>query len=565
MKLWPRHLGNWLLRYRSLKSKFGASRRKPHASYQQLCLDSLESRQVMTVSFHGGAVLSQVETQAVYLGSDWNTNATIKGQVTQLDNYLSYIVRSPYMDMLTNAGYGVGRGSSTAGAVDAVSLSKTANLSDASIQSYLNSMINSGQLATPDANRLYVVYVEPGVVVSLAGSTSKNSFLGYHGAFAGSAGEDVHYAVMPYPGTPNPTPGSQGFATVFDELTVVTSHELAEAVTDPNVNYKSLGWYDDTLNGEIGDLTSQTATLNGYLVQDVVDKNDKIITPTTVTTSVTAPQNVTAGAQSSTSANISWSAVTNATGYRVYQVNNSQNVLLSTVGAGSTSTTVAGLAAGSKVTLFVEAFNATSTADSAQVSITLPSAPPLTAPQGVQATASSTTSAVITWTASSGATSYNVYMVSGSTHVLLGTVLGVNATRFNATGLTPGSTVSFMVEAVGAAGAVADSNVVSLTLPSQSSTLSSPNLTIMALNSSNVLLNWNTISGAQGYRIFVMIGNQAVLLGIVSARYTNVIVTGLPPGQPTKFMVEAFNSTSIGDSAWVTVTTPSRSRRDFFG
>ena len=50
---------------------------------------------------------------------------------------------------------------------------------------------------------------------------------------------------------------------------------MAEAVTDPDVNYKTLGWYDDRLNGEIGDLTSRETRLNGYLVQNLVGKNDQ--------------------------------------------------------------------------------------------------------------------------------------------------------------------------------------------------------------------------------------------------------------------------------------------------
>jgi hypothetical protein len=39
-----------------------------------------------------------------------------------------------------------------------------------------------------------------------------------------------------------------------------------------NVNYKAIGWYDDQRNGEIGDLASRTTVLNGYVVQDVVNR-----------------------------------------------------------------------------------------------------------------------------------------------------------------------------------------------------------------------------------------------------------------------------------------------------
>ena len=39
----------------------------------RLGLESLESREVPSVTYHGGAVLQNVEVQPVYLGSDWNT------------------------------------------------------------------------------------------------------------------------------------------------------------------------------------------------------------------------------------------------------------------------------------------------------------------------------------------------------------------------------------------------------------------------------------------------------------------------------------------------------------
>src|SRR5262249_39609976 len=151
-----------------------------------------------------------------------------------------------YFDALTQAGYGVGRGTATAGATLPVSVNKSYYLTDAQIQQDLQSAISSGKVQPPDPNRLYVVYVEPGVAVKAAdGSTSIRNFLGYHGAFAGKDASgrpvDVRYAVMPYPGGYNPTAASQGFASNFAALTAVSSHEIAESATDPDVNYKTPG------------------------------------------------------------------------------------------------------------------------------------------------------------------------------------------------------------------------------------------------------------------------------------------------------------------------------------
>src|SRR5438874_1097797 len=235
--------------------------------------ERLESREMLTVTYHGGALLTHVEAQPVFMGADWASNSALTSTAASLNTYVGYLVNSNYMDMLTTAGYNVGRGTETAGATLNLTLNKTTGLTDTQIHSNLQAAISAGQVAAPDAQRLYVVYVEPGVVVKLGRDTSQNSFLGYHGAFAGrTAGgqaADIRYALMPYPGTPNPSPSSQGYSTSFDELTSVSSHEIAEAVTDPDVNYKALGWYDDQKNGEIGDLTEQNSRLGGYLIQDL--------------------------------------------------------------------------------------------------------------------------------------------------------------------------------------------------------------------------------------------------------------------------------------------------------
>ena len=146
-------------------------RRIPSSFTAPAHVEMLESRQMLTVTFHGGAVLQSVEAQAVYLGSDWQTTSSLTTQTGQFDTYLTTLVSGQYMDMLTNAGYRVGRGTSSTGAIDNISLSKTSGITDASIRSDIQAMINSNQLQTPDANRLYVVYVEPGVVV-YNGSTS---------------------------------------------------------------------------------------------------------------------------------------------------------------------------------------------------------------------------------------------------------------------------------------------------------------------------------------------------------------------------------------------------------
>ncbi|MGH7140509.1 MAG: fibronectin type III domain-containing protein [Pirellulales bacterium] len=431
-------------------------------------LERLESRELLTVTYNGGALLTNVEAQAVYLGSAWNTNTSLQSQAQATDQFLSTLVSGSYMNMLSS--YNVGTGTDTKGVVDNVNLSANSTLSDSQIQTDLAGTINSKQAQAPNANNLYVVYVEPGVVVSDGSATSQNSFLGYHGAFSDN-GTDIHYAVITYPGSPNPTPQSQGFQSSFDEQTSVTSHEVAEAVTDPNVNYKTLGWYDFQLNGEIADLAEgHESTITGangvqYVVQDVVNQNDQVITPGSGSTGGgnTGGGGTTGGggvgtmpsptlqvsAVSSTVAQLKWNLVSGAAGYNVYLMNGGSQQYLGTVSASTSSVDVTGLKAGSTDSFMVEAANqAGAIGDSAIVSVTLPApvVPTAVTAPSVTATAASSTSVVLNWTAEPQATGYNIYWSNGYQVVFLGTV-GGSTSSVTVTGLRAGSSSYFLVEA----------------------------------------------------------------------------------------------------------------------
>jgi subtilase family serine protease len=276
-------------------------------------------------------------------------------------------------------------------------------------------------------------------------------------------------------------------------------------------------------------------------------------TGTTGTTTLAAPQNVTATAASTTSAKLIWSSVSGASGYRILKVTSTQSTVVATVGSTATSATITGLTAGTTYTFKVEAYNSTATADSAAVSVTLPTSTTstLAAPQNVSIIAMSSTSAKLSWTSVSGASGYRIFKVVGTTKTSLGTVSST-ATSATITGLTAGSTDSFLVEAYNST-AKADSAVVTVTLPSS---LAAPVVTATATSNSTALLSWKAVSGASGYRVYMWNGYQAVLLGTFGSSTTSVQVTSLTPGTPAQFLIEAYNSTQVADSSWVTVMMP---------
>lgn len=462
-------LGIWSRLTRILANVFGSrthaidrrprTRKFVHARRTFGSFEGLERREVFAVTYHGGGVLSNAEVQGVYLGADWNNS--LASTKSSLDAYLNYLVASPYFDTLHNtyslANTPINRGTSTTGQVVGANVASGTTVTESQIKSMIQSAINSGVLATPDSERLYVIYVAKGVVIrDSSGDSSVNAFLGYHGAFAGhdanGQSADIHFAIIAYPGGPNPSSGSQGFGSDFAQMTSVSSHEIAEAVTDPNVNYKGLGWYDDVKNGEIGDLTSRTAVLNGYTVQLFVNQNDVAVALTNVTpptsTAVTAPQNLVASNVLGNSVTLSWTSVTNATGIRIYRVDGSTLTLLTTVSGTATTATISGLTAGSSVTFRVEAYNSTSVADSTNLAVTLANSPTpvgnIAAPV-VAVTATTSSSVMLSWNPAAGAEGYEIYIAMNGRWVALGAV-DAATTTVRVVNLASGTNYTFLVQ-----------------------------------------------------------------------------------------------------------------------
>jgi hypothetical protein len=110
----------------------------------------------------------------------------------------------------------------------------SSSIRDGDIQRYLGTLFTSGRVQ-PNANALYGIYFPPGMRISMQGS-SCSAFCGYHNRFT-YQGIAIKYAVLPYLDC---SACSIAGLTVADMLTIVTSHEIREAVTDPLLN----GWYD---------------------------------------------------------------------------------------------------------------------------------------------------------------------------------------------------------------------------------------------------------------------------------------------------------------------------------
>lgn len=216
------------------------------------------------MTYHGGPVIANVEIVAVYWGSFWQQQAAL---ISQLEGFFSYIVTSSFLDMLAEystptqtIGEGTFNSSVTVAASEPGGGGGT--VSDAQIQAALTQWTQDGTVPAANANTLYFIFLPQGVTSTLDGAASCQQYCGYH-----SSTGNIYYALMPYSDCSGCAQGS----SELDTLSVIASHELAEAITDPSwPSGSGTGWFDDNTGDEIGDAcVGDTTQLGNYLIQQV--------------------------------------------------------------------------------------------------------------------------------------------------------------------------------------------------------------------------------------------------------------------------------------------------------
>jgi hypothetical protein len=157
------------------------------------------------------------------------------------------------------------------------------------------------------------------------------------------------------------------------------------------------------------------------------------------------PASLSSSSVTSSSASLSWGAVTGATSYNIrYRVVGTSTWTTTT--STTTSKSVTGLAAGSNYEFQAQAVCAATGAYSASLAFTTLAPPVCGTPSSLGAASITTTTASLSWTAVSGATSYNLrYRIVGAATWL--TTASATATKA-LSGLTANSNYEFQVQAV---------------------------------------------------------------------------------------------------------------------
>jgi fibronectin type 3 domain-containing protein len=240
---------------------------------------------------------------------------------------------------------------------------------------------------------------------------------------------------------------------------------------------------------------------------------------------------------------LSWSASSGATSYNVYRGTTAGGESATAIASGITSSSYSdtGLTDGTAYYYKVAAVNSEGTSGLSNEASATPEPAAPAAPTGLTATAGNA-SVSLTWTASSGATSYNVYRgTTSGGESATAIASGITAAAYTDSAVTNGTTYYYKVAAVNAGGASGLSNEASAT-PEPAAPAAPTGLTATAGNAS-VSLMWTASSGAASYSVYrgTTSGGEsatAIASGITATAYTD---TGVTNGTKYYYKVAAVN------------------------
>jgi hypothetical protein len=205
-----------------------------------------------------------MQVDLIFWGAGWNSGGG-PGLRANVQNSVNAILNSPYFDGLSQY-RGIGHGSLLRS--DTItSSSPGTTFTDGDARTFVGDNINNNVLPGPNGRLLYVVVPQPGSTETGCGCD------GDHAAGVASGNRIYPYAV---------TTNNTGIA--LDRLTVILSHEMAEAATNPELNISINGrnqaafHVPGDVTDEIGDgepaLNNYVYRVNGMLVQAYLSQRD---------------------------------------------------------------------------------------------------------------------------------------------------------------------------------------------------------------------------------------------------------------------------------------------------
>jgi fibronectin type 3 domain-containing protein len=260
--------------------------------------------------------------------------------------------------------------------------------------------------------------------------------------------------------------------------------------------------------------------------------------------------------------NLTWSASASAAGYYVKRSTTTGGPYTQIAGTTSINYTDSAVTNGTKYFYVVSAYNsAGQSGNSPEVSAT-PAAtvviPPV--PSGLQATAGDTQIS-LAWSASSGASSYNVKRstTSGGPYTTVGSPIN---TSFTNTGLVDGTKYFYVVSAVNSAGESANSAEVNATPAAPVAPPAAPSGLTASPGNAQVILSWTASAGATSYHVKRGTASGGTYTQVAAPTVTTFTDTGLADGTTFYYVVSAVNAAGESANSSQASATPAAAAAD---
>ena len=223
------------------------------------------------LNYHGGRVLHDPQIYVIFWGSSWNsgTDATAKQTILNFFNDVGYtgynnVITQYYDSTRINGDIRLAASTVDTNFAAADTSCGGPTVYDSDIYNEAANVAQARGWPLDSANGIYFVYPPAGSYVNIGGVTpcsdtpdsTGQGYCAYHGNFyTSNPSVTFAYSAMPYPvskagcGTLPSYPNGSSTNYVGDAEVNVSSHEMSEAITDPDLN----AWFDSSGN-ENGDL-----------------------------------------------------------------------------------------------------------------------------------------------------------------------------------------------------------------------------------------------------------------------------------------------------------------------
>jgi large repetitive protein len=251
-----------------------------------------------------------------------------------------------------------------------------------------------------------------------------------------------------------------------------------------------------------------------------------------------APSNFSYKLQNINDVILTWGSVPYATSYKIYQLQDGERTLISTV--TGTSVTYAKVPAGDHVyEVYSHSDRFGESAVGSQVLFTVDEVK-LAAPSNFTYKIQNGNDIILNWDSTSNTTSYKVYQVINGEKILKSTIAGTTITYSN----MPAGDYIFEVHSFSDRfGESAEGSRLSFTL--DKIIMDKPaNFSYKILNGNDLVFSWETVPYANNYKIYQIVDGKKVLKSTVNS--TTISYVNMPPGEYT-YEIYAY-STRFGES-----------------